>query len=111
MNEERQFDQTAYEAVGWYNVVEARRLLSKLEQEGVDFYIEAPHTDPVNGNVIVAAYGGSFGSGSQILLYVLREDLVRFRAIHDPVFLGEDEPERETTLLEKIRSFGLHTQD
>jgi hypothetical protein len=111
MNEDPQDDEDEYEAVGWYHVVEARSLLSKLKQEEVEFYIEAPHTDPVNGNVIAAAYGGSFGSGSQVLLYVLREDLDRFRAIHDPAFLGEEQPERKTSLLERIRSFGLYKQD
>ena len=111
MNEDSQDEEESYEAVGWYHVVEARSLLSKLEQEGVDFYIEAPHTDPVNGNVIAAAYGGSFGSGSQVLLYVLRDDFERFQAIHDPALVGDGEPGRKVSLLERIRSFGIHKQD
>ena len=111
MNEDPQDEEDGYEAVGWYHVVEARSLLRKLEQEDVHFYIETPHTDPVNGNVIAAAYGGSFGSGSQVLLYVLREDLDRFRAIHDPAFLGEKQPERKASLIERIRAFGFPKQD
>ena len=108
MNEDSTNDDDTYVAVGWYHVVEARSLLSRLEQGGVDFYIEAPDTAAVNRNVTAAAHGGSFGSGSQILLYVLRDDMKRFRAIHDPAFLGEAKPTRKRSLLERIRSFGRH---
>jgi hypothetical protein len=97
--------------VGWYNVIEAKVLLARLDQGGVDFYIETPHIDPVNGNAIAAAHGGSFGSSSQVLLYVRREDMEKFKTINDPAFLGEEEPVRKTSFLEWIRSFGLHKPD
>ncbi len=107
MSEEYEEAQQEYLEVGWYRVVEARTLLRDLEAAGVDFFIESPHSDPVNGNVVAAAHGGSFGAGAEVLLHVHRDDHEKFKSIHDPSFLGEQPAREVKSFLQRIRDFGM----
>ena len=86
---EDDLDPLDYEEVGWYHVVEARRLLRDLEASGIRFFISSEHSDPVHGDQAAASMGGSFGASGQVLLHVHNEDRKRFREIHDKEFLRE----------------------
>ncbi|MFC7336833.1 hypothetical protein ACFQY0_06570 [Haloferula chungangensis] len=82
-------DPDDYAEVGWYHVVEARRLLRDLEKGGVRFVIRSEISDPLRGDVISASHGGGFGAGGQVLLFVHGDDIQTFREIHDRDFLRD----------------------
>jgi hypothetical protein len=75
-----------YQNVGWYSPGEARRLLAALEKAGIRFEIETSVASIQSQSAIQARYGGTFGSGSQVLIAVWSEDREAFNRIHREIF-------------------------
>ena len=95
-----------YHQVGSFSALEANRLLAALESRGVDFLIETSACDPVAGDLIGAAYGGSFGSSRQVTIFVRVGQVDRFMEIHDEAFIRQEPPKDHRSLLKRIRDFG-----
>ena len=88
---EEEIDESEYGQVGWYHVTEVQRLFDALEAAEVRFYFETQVTGIAGIAPVSANYGGSFGQGAQVLVYVHLEDRSKF----DQAYQNEFEPVEE----------------
>lgn len=97
-----------YIDAGIYPVVEAKKLLRRMEEAGLDFHIETPHMDPTGGDMYAAAHGGSFGMAHQTFLFVHRKDIEAFDAIQSEMHRQETEAGDDHSLLQTFRSWAVN---
>ena len=93
-----------YHAVGWFHVSDARKLLRRLDEQGLDFFVEAPHMDPAAGEF---APRGSSGANAKVMLHVHHDDLAAFDTIQQSLHRQETEPAEGSSVLEAFRKFAL----
>jgi len=86
------------------HVLDAKGLVNRLEREGVDFYVEAPHYDPNQGG---AEGRGSFGQNALVHLYVQTDHIERFEELREQHYAAQSE-DKGTSLLQAFRSFGVN---
>jgi len=72
--------------VGWYSVSEAQRLITQLEHADIRYEIDFSTHRIVQQAPSQAKFGGTFGSGAQVLLSIWSEDRGRFLQIHRELF-------------------------
>ena len=86
-----EIDESDYGQVGWYHVTEVDRLFRSLEEAGIRFYFETRETGLSGMDSVTANFGGSFGQGAQVLVYVHREDQTKFGEVFSQTFEPEEE--------------------
>ncbi len=96
-------DESDYLLMGNYHVTEAKRLMRALEAACVRFWIDMDDSGIKEMNPFVAAYGGTFGQGVDLRVYVHPDDQERFHECHRDVFDPEPLPKR-VTLRDRLRS-------
>ena len=75
-----------FEEVGWYATSEAQRLIAKLEQTDIRYQIDFSTNRIANQSASEARFGGTFGSGAQVLVVIWSEDREQFHRIHRELF-------------------------
>jgi hypothetical protein len=88
---EDEIDESDYGQVGWYHVTEVKRLFEALKAEGIRFYFETQETGITGLDPVSANFGGSFGQGAQVLVYVHLEDQSKFNQAYQKKFEPEEE--------------------
>lgn len=96
-----------YVDAGVYPVLEAKKLLPRLEAAGLEFYVESPHIDPAEGDNFSMIHHTAFGSAAQTYLFVHHKDLAAFDAIQAKLHRHETEASDGRSLLETFRSFAI----
>lgn len=87
---EDEIDESEYGQVGWYHVTEVKRLFETLEAEGIRFYFETQESGVSGLDPVTANFGGSFGQGAQVLVYVHMGDQSKFEQAYQQEFEPEE---------------------
>ena len=76
-----------FHLVGDLSPPEAKRFLEKLDAEGIPYEIEVDDSEVKNLLPWQARFGGTFGAGVRILVYVAEEHCLRAGKCHDELFV------------------------
>jgi len=81
-------ENTQYMTIGNFDLNFFKKLLPKLQSEGVRFYVEANDSAIKNMDAVTASYGGLSGNTANLFLHIHENDFTKYDRVYNELFDG-----------------------